>query len=122
MGAGRLGGVENPPQAVLHAEMGRRRVYLHPVRWTSLGLSLLEAMHLGMPIVALATTEVPAAVPPQAGVISNRIEDLEDAVRALLEEPERAREMGLAARKAAREHYGLERFLRDWDTLLEEVA
>ena len=39
--------------------MARRRLYLHPVRWTSLGLSLLEAMHLGMPVVALATTEVP---------------------------------------------------------------
>jgi hypothetical protein len=122
MGSEKLGGVGDLPQERLHRELAQRRLYLHLDRWTSLGHSLLEAMHLGMPIVALATTEVPAAVPPQAGVISNRIEDLEDAVRALLEEPERAREMGLAARKAAREHYGLERFLRDWDTLLEEVA
>lgn len=34
--------------------MARRRVYLHTARWTSLGLSLLEAMHLGMPVVAVA--------------------------------------------------------------------
>ena len=54
-------------QERLHAEMARRRLYLHPVRWTSLGLSLLEAMHLGMPVVALATTEVVEAVPPEAG-------------------------------------------------------
>ena len=48
--------------------MARRRVYLHPIRWTSLGLSLLEAMHLGMPVVALGTTEAHEAVPPAAGV------------------------------------------------------
>src|SRR5579884_806422 len=55
------------PQPDLHREMARRRVYLHPVRWTSLGLSLLEAMHLGLPVVALATTAVADAVPPEAG-------------------------------------------------------
>ncbi len=64
MGAAALGGMENPPQARLHEEMARRRVYPHPIRWTSLGLSLLEAMHLGMPVVALATTETAEAVPP----------------------------------------------------------
>jgi glycosyltransferase involved in cell wall biosynthesis len=37
--------------------MARRRVYLHPVRWTSLGLSLIEAMHLGMPVAGLAARE-----------------------------------------------------------------
>ena len=44
------------PQGRLHEAMARRRVYLHPMRWTSLGLSLIEAMHLGMPVVALART------------------------------------------------------------------
>ena len=34
-------------------ELPRRRAYLHPMRWTSLGLSLIEAMQLGMPVVAL---------------------------------------------------------------------
>src|SRR5918992_57025 len=69
------------PQHRMHAEMARRRVYLHPLRWTSLGLSLIEAMHLGMPVVALGTTEVPEAVPPEAGVLSTRVEVLRDAVR-----------------------------------------
>ena len=32
------------PQQLMHAELARRRVYLHPFRWTSLGLSLIEAM------------------------------------------------------------------------------
>ena len=122
MDAARLGGYDNPPQAVLHAEMARRRVYLHPVRWTSLGLSLLEAMHLGMPVVALATTEVPEAVPAEAGVVSNRLDVLTRALRELGEEPERARAMGRAARRAALARYGLGRFLADWDRLLAELA
>lgn len=116
-----LGG-EDLPQAKLHREMARRRVYLHPVRWTSLGLSLIEAMHLGMPVVALATTEVPEAVPPEAGVISTSVDTLWDALHRLIADPEEARKMGEAARAAALGRYGLHRFLEDWDHVLEEVA
>jgi glycosyltransferase involved in cell wall biosynthesis len=127
MGSDRLAGmpgvrsVADLPQDRLHAEMARRRLYLHPVRWTSLGLSLLEAMHLGMPVVALATTEVVEAVPPEAGVVSTRVEALADAARRLLADPEQARLMGKAGRAAATERYGLGRFLADWEALLEEV-
>ncbi|MFE6281660.1 glycosyltransferase [Streptomyces sp. NPDC057877] len=109
-------------QADLHTEMARRRVYLHPVRWTSLGLSLLEAMFLGMPVVALATTEVTEAVPPGAGVVSNRIDVLTDAVRDFVADPLHARVVGDGARAAALARYGLTRFLDDWERLLKEVT
>jgi hypothetical protein len=122
MDAGALGGMENPPQQLLHDEMARRRVYLHPIRWTSLGLSLIEAMHLGMPVVALATTEAPEAVPPAAGTVSTDVRLLAEEVRRLVADPGLARERGAAARAAALDRYGLERFLADWDDLLEEVA
>ena len=122
MDAGALGGVENPPQHLLHDEMARRRVYLHPIRWTSLGLSLIEAMHMGMPVVALATTEAPEAVPPAAGTVSTDVRLLAEEVRRLVADPGLARERGAAARAAALDRYGLERFLADWDDLLEEVA
>jgi hypothetical protein len=117
-----LGGRGNVRQAALHAALARRRVYLHLYRWTSLGLSLLEAMHLGMPVVALATTETPAAVPPEAGCVSNDLDRLEAALRRLVADPSEARERGLAARRAALSRYGLGRFLRDWDRLLAEVV
>ena len=113
---------EDPPQAAMHAELARRRVYVHPVRWTSLGLSLLEAMHLGMPVVALATTEAVEAVPAEAGVLSTRPDRLAAAVRHFAEEPDAARLAGKAARAAALERYGLDRFLADWDRLLTEVT
>jgi glycosyltransferase involved in cell wall biosynthesis len=122
MDAASLGGIADLPQDELHSEMARRRVYLHPIRWTSLGLSLLEAMHLGMPVVALGTTEAHEAVPEAAGAVSTRLDVLQGALRRLIDDPEEARERGEAARAVALERYGLDRFLADWDELLEEVA
>jgi hypothetical protein len=120
--AAALGGVEDVPQARLHDEMARRRVYLHPIRWTSLGLSLLEAMQLGMPVVALATTEVPRAVPAAAGVVSCDPAEVRAAVRGFVDDPAAARAAGATARRWARERYGLELFLADWERLLAEVV
>ncbi|HEU4487874.1 MAG TPA: glycosyltransferase, partial [Actinomycetota bacterium] len=110
------------PQGELHDVMARRRVYLHPIRWTSLGLSLLEAMHLGMPVVTLQTTEVAEAVPSEAGVCSNDLSVIEDALVGFMRDPEEARRRGKAGRAAALDRYGLERFLTHWDRLLERVA
>jgi len=110
------------PQAGLHVELARRRLYLHPFRWTSLGLALIEAMQLGMPVVALATLEVPEAVPPDAGVVSNRRDVLVGGIRRFVHDPDDAEEHGLAARRWALERYGLARFLDDWDRLIKEVT
>jgi hypothetical protein len=120
--AAALGGIEDLPQTRLHREMARRRFYLHTSRWTSLGLSLLEAMQLGMPVVALATTEVPEAVPEGAGFVSNRLDALEAAAARLCAEPELAREQGRRAREVALARYGLGSFLERWNALLAEVA
>jgi hypothetical protein len=113
---------DDPPQLFLHGQLAHRRAYLHLARWTSLGLSLLEAMFLGMPVLALATTEAVRAVPPGAGVLSTRVDDLLDAARWLLADQPAAYKLGTAARSAARDRYGLARFLADWDRLLKEVT
>jgi hypothetical protein len=115
-------GIEDLPQDRLHSEMARRRVYLHPIRWTSLGLSLLEAMHLGMPVVALGATEVHEAVPADAGVVSTKVDVLTEALRRIAADPDEAAERGRVARRVALERYGLQRFLSDWDAVLEEVT
>jgi glycosyltransferase involved in cell wall biosynthesis len=120
--ADRLAEHDDPPQHRLHELMARRRVYLHTARWTSLGLSLIEAMHLGMPVVAVGATEAAAAVPAGAGVVSTRLDALHDAVRTLVHDPELARQTGQRARQAALDRYGLARFLDDWDRLLKEVT
>ncbi|WP_280312219.1 glycosyltransferase [Nocardia abscessus] len=115
-------GIGDFEQSALHPEMARRRVYLHTARWTSLGLSLLEAMHLAMPVVALATTEAVRAVPPEAGTISSDIAALTAKFHEFLHEPDLAVLAGKSGRQFALEHFGLEVFLRRWDSLLAEVT
>ncbi len=61
-------------------------------------------------------------MPPEAGVVSIRVDALATAVSELVADPERARAMGKAARAAALARYGLGRFLHDWDRLLGEVV
>ena len=113
---------EDLPQATMHEQLARRRVYLHLTRWTSLGLSLVEAMTIGMPVVVLAATEAAVVVPPAAGVVAADIDRLVTGARALVADPDAARAAGQVARAAALERFGLDRFLSDWNTLLKEVA
>ncbi|MCG8925849.1 glycosyltransferase [Lentzea sp. CC55] len=121
MGTEEIGGMGDHGLAALHGELARRRVYVHTPRWTSLGLSLLEAMHIGMPVVALASTEAIRAVPPEAGAISTNVDELVAATRELIADPVLAQEKGRRARETALARYGLDAFLRSWDATLKEV-
>jgi hypothetical protein len=112
---------EDPDQPTMHAAVARRRFYLHLPRWTSLGLSLIEAMHMGCPIVAVAATEVPLVVPAAVGAVSADIDALVEAGRRFIADPAAAARAGAAARQAAA-RFGLARFLAEWDELLREVA
>ncbi len=122
LGGTRIRAFEDLPQARMHAAIARCRAYLHPFRWTSLGLSLIEAMQLGMPVLALATTEAVEAVPSGAGVLSTSRERLRTRLGELIADPAEAAEMGKRARAASLARYGLARFLADWDRLLAELV
>jgi glycosyltransferase involved in cell wall biosynthesis len=113
---------EDVPQHQLHAQLARRRVYLHLVRWTSLGLSVLEAMFLGMPVVGVAATELGEAVPADAGVLSTDVDRLVSAAQKYAHDPDAARAAGRRARSAVLQRYGVARFLADWDRVLKEVT
>ncbi len=115
--ADRIAGAGDLAQDRLHEELARRRVFLHVPRWMSLGMSVLEAMYLGMPIVALGTTEVSASIPPEAGVVSTEPAILAEAVRQFVHEPMFAELAGKAARQWAQANFGLAEFLHTWDRL-----
>jgi hypothetical protein len=110
------------PQARMHDLLAARRAYVHLCRWTSLGLSMLEAMALGMPVVALATTEAPEALAGSGAVLTNRLEDLRRAVAEYMADPDAAAHAGSQCRAHYLRHFGLPRFHADWDRLLKEVA
>jgi glycosyltransferase involved in cell wall biosynthesis len=104
---------------LLH-QVARRRVYLHTARWTSLGLSLIEAMFMGMPVVAVAATMAPLVVPAEAGVVSADVATLAYALEGFVTDLADASAAGKAARDFAMAHFGLERFLREWDDVIDE--
>src|SRR5215204_5673734 len=62
IGAGAMGGLGEVPPPDLPAFASRYRFFFNPIRYTSLGLAVCEAMMIGMPIIGLATTEMVTAV------------------------------------------------------------
>ena len=123
MGSAELGGLgEVPPPELAHA-VADYRFYFHPVRYTSLGLSLCEAMTVGVPVVGLATTELPTIIDDGVnGFTSTDPARLVTAMRALLEDRGLASEIGAAGRRTALERFSIDRFVRDWDELLHQVC
>lgn len=107
--------------AAMHDLLAHRRVYAHLCRWTSLGLSLLEAMALGMPVVALSVTEAPEALAGSAAVVSNDLQRLQAAVRDYVHDPDRAAADGAVNRAHVLSRHALPRFHEQWDQLLKEV-
>lgn len=107
-------------QGRLHGELARHRVFVHTPRWTSLGLSVIEAMYLGMPIVALGTTEASASIPADAGIVSTEPDILAEAIRQFIHEPGFAELTGKAARHWAQANFGIDEFLSRWDRILAD--
>lgn len=123
MGSERLGGLGEVPFDELPAFAARYRFLFNPIRYTSLGLAVLEAMAVGLPIVGLATTEMPTVVDDgRSGYIHTDVAVLIDRMHALLADADLARRLGEAARLTASERFGIERFAADWETTLQRAV
>jgi hypothetical protein len=117
---GGLGEVRNDELAGFTA---RYRFFFNPIRYTSLGLAVVEAMMVGLPIVALATTEMVTVVENgESGFVHTDVRQLLAGMQRLLERPEEARAMGQAAQRAAQARFGIGRFAADWDRALREAC
>jgi glycosyltransferase involved in cell wall biosynthesis len=117
-----VSGFGDLPQADVHEEMKPYRFYFNPIRYTSLPLSILEAMEIGLPVVALATTELVTVIKDgENGFIDTNVEKLIHHMQRLLDDPEEARLIGEAGRRTVQERFGLERFVADWEAAFEEA-
>lgn len=117
-----LGGLGDVPYRELHQRLAEYRFMFSPIRYTSLPLAVIEGMTIGMPIVALATTELPTVIENgRSGFLSCDMHELIDHMQFLLANPQAAREIGAHARRVARERFGLERFARDWNAAFAQV-
>jgi glycosyltransferase involved in cell wall biosynthesis len=119
-GARDSGGIGEIEHRDLPRFVARYRFLFNPIRYTSMGLAVIEAMMAGLPVVGLATTEMATAVENGAsGYVDTDLARLTARMQELLRDPERARALGAGARRRAMERFGIERFVRDWNGALE---
>ena len=111
---------------VLHPDLpdfiSQYRFFFNPIRYTSLGLAVCEAMMLGMPIVGLATTEMSVTIENgRSGFINTNIDLLVSNMKHLLEDRETAFTMGEHAKQTALEKFNIQRFTQEWELLFNHV-
>jgi hypothetical protein len=107
----------------LHRRLPEYRAFFNPIRYTSLGLAVVEALALGVPVVGLATTEMASAVHNGvSGWVDTDPRKLVGHLRRLLADPDEAAALSAGARRTARDRFGIERFASDWTDVLERAA
>jgi glycosyltransferase involved in cell wall biosynthesis len=118
-----IGGLGDVPYRELHHLVAGYRFLFSPIRYTSLPLAVIEAMTIGMPVVALATTELPTVIESgKTGYVSCDIDQLVNYMRYLLVDREEAYRLGENARTVALTRFGLDRFIKDWNHAFELAA
>jgi hypothetical protein len=118
-----IGGLGDVPYRHLHRTVAEYRFLFSPMRYTSLPLAVIEAMTMGMPVVALATTALHSAILDGVnGYLSCDLDALVERMRALIDDPALAHQLGDMAFETARERFSLERFAADWDAALALVT
>ncbi|MCF2446703.1 glycosyltransferase family 4 protein [Dyadobacter sp. CY345] len=118
--SGGLGEVLNPqlPEFISHY-----RFFFNPIRYTSFGLAVCEAMLTGMPVVALATTEyVTVLKNGESGFIDTNISSLIENMKKLIEDPALAKILGKNARQVALDKFDIGRFTREWKDIIQQTV
>lgn len=122
MDAESLNGLGEIPHSLLPAFQARYRFFFHPVRYTSLGLAVCEAMLVGLPIVGLATTELATVVENDiSGYVDTNISTLIARMQELIANPSKAKRLGRRARELAQERFHIQRFIRNWNDAFQHA-
>lgn len=122
MNAADVAGLGEIPYHQLLQFEAKYRFFFNPIRYTSLGLAVCEAMMIGMPIIGLATTEMPAVIQNGiTGYVDTDIDRLVEHMKELLNNSAKAQEMSEAAQAYARERFNIERFAQDWDRVFTQM-
>jgi len=123
MGSEEFGGLGDLPHRELLQREADYRFFFNPIRYTSLGLSVLEAMMIGLPMVGLGTTEMNNVVENGvSGYVDTRVDRLVEHMQRLIADPDEAARLGEGARQRALERFNIDRFATEWRTTFEEVA
>ena len=122
MGTEEIGGLGEVLHPQLPQFISRYRFFFNPIRYTSLGLAILEAMMIGVSIVALATTEMTTVLRDgESGIIHTDVDYLISRMKQLLQNRPLAQQLGEAGQRVAYERFNMERFRHDWQNLVQRV-
>ncbi len=117
------GGIGELHHAELFGFMAKCRFFFNPIRYTSLGLAVCEAMMVGCPIIGLATTEMVSAVRNGVnGYVETDTSKVFSHMESLLRDQDEARRLSAGSLEIARERFNIERFVRDWEVTLRNVV
>ena len=97
-----------------------RRVFLNPSRL--LGMSTLEAMRSGMPVVSFRMLNSDVIVDGVNGLLVDTVEEAEKAVRRVLRNPDLARLLGRNARLTIRTRFPPALFVQRWNSLFRQAV
>jgi len=115
MGSEEVGGLGEINNRQLCEFIAQYRFFFNPIRYTSLGLSVCEAMMTGVPIIGLATTEMSVTIKNNySGFIDTNVNGIIQKMEMLLNDRDKAKELGEGAKETAFEKFNIERFKRDW--------
>jgi glycosyltransferase involved in cell wall biosynthesis len=115
IGSDEIGGLGEIPMTELHSFISRYRFFFNPIRYTSLGLAVCEAMMVGMPVVGLATTEMPVAIENNiSGFIHTNVDQLVGEMKSLLQDKRKAFKLSEGAKASAIKKFNIIRFTQDW--------
>jgi len=123
MGAQTIGGLGELPPLRVPDFIARYRFFFNPIRYTSLGMAVCEAMMVGLPIVGVATTEMVTTIENGvSGYLDTDVGRLIGHMQSLLKDPGEARRLGNNARRYAHERFHIRRFVRDWEAAFAFVT
>lgn len=123
MAAEEAGGLGEVVPTQLAHFIARYRYFFSPIRYTSLGLAILEAMMVGLPILGLATCELATVIENgKSGYLETDLSKLLAHMQRLSDDRQEAYALGQEARRIAMERFNIQRFASDWYKTLTEVA
>ena len=123
MGAEELDGLGEVQHDRLFHFAARYRFFFNPIRYTSLGLAVIEAMMVGLPIVGLATTEMATAIANGVtGYVDTSVDRLVERMKQRLQDPGEAQQLGRNARRYAEQRFHISRFVDDWNRAFAAVT
>ena len=103
--------------------LARADIFVFPSLWEGLGIALLEAGAVGLPIVATAVGGIKDILQDNKNALLVAPEneaDLGAAIKWMIEHPEKALFLGKEAQKMVKEKYTLKKMVKEYEDIYED--